>query len=225
MRAGAAVLAVLALGTAASALEAAPISTPYSVPSQSEPGPTVSLWGVFVRMLVAFLEVLGIELDPASLAGAGPSPAALVSLVAPLLPVLAVAIGLVLVVVAGVVTGRRLPSNAVASIVSGASNGRWLASRTDATESASEPWPPATPTDGVFREWAELTEDVSVTRPHSRTPTEWADAAIDAGHDAERVERITRRFRAVRYGKGDPPSSRRAQRSGTDSDAEAEGDR
>lgn len=215
MRAGAALLAVFALGIAASALEAASIASPYSVPSEPESGATVSLWGVFVQLLVAILEIFGIELDPTSIGSPALSPVSIASLITALYPGVLIAIGIVLAVAAGLVAGRRLPTNAVTSIVTGVSNGHWWTSRTDGTESASEPWPPATPTDDVFREWVALTEDVPVTRPTTRTPAEWADAAIDAGYDPVYVDSVTQRFRAARYGDGEDGSSRGLRRSPT----------
>jgi hypothetical protein len=52
----------------------------------------------------------------------------------------------------------------------------------------------------VYRAWREMTEQVGVGDPHSRTPDEFARAATDAGMAREDVAELTDLFRAVRYG-------------------------
>lgn len=52
----------------------------------------------------------------------------------------------------------------------------------------------------VYRAWAEMTDSLSVDRPASSTPAEFASAAVEAGLDREDVEELTVLFEAVRYG-------------------------
>jgi hypothetical protein len=56
------------------------------------------------------------------------------------------------------------------------------------------------PTNEVYRAWAEMTEHLAVSHPHSSTPTEFADAAVAAGMARADVEELTRVFEEVRYG-------------------------
>lgn len=52
----------------------------------------------------------------------------------------------------------------------------------------------------VYRAWSEMTEPLSVDRPASSTPEEFAKAAVAAGIDREDVDRLTALFEEVRYG-------------------------
>ena len=52
----------------------------------------------------------------------------------------------------------------------------------------------------IYRAWYEMTTLLEVDRPATATPGEFADAAIDAGLDADAVEELTALFEAVRYG-------------------------
>ena len=60
----------------------------------------------------------------------------------------------------------------------------------------------------VYRAWAEMTGSLTVDRPESSTPGEFAAAAVDAGMDREDVERLTRLFADVRYGGAEPTAER-----------------
>ena len=63
----------------------------------------------------------------------------------------------------------------------------------------------------VYRAWREMTELLSVPRPESSTPAEFADAAIEAGMDRGDVTALTDVFREVRYG-GVTPDAERERR-------------
>ncbi len=52
----------------------------------------------------------------------------------------------------------------------------------------------------VFRAWREMTRPLSVPKPQSSTPAEFADAAVAAGMNDGDVERLTELFDEVRYG-------------------------
>jgi hypothetical protein len=52
----------------------------------------------------------------------------------------------------------------------------------------------------IYRAWAEMTEDLTVARPESSTPGEFATAAVEAGMDRDDVDRLTDLFTGVRYG-------------------------
>jgi len=60
----------------------------------------------------------------------------------------------------------------------------------------------------VYRAWAEMTDQLTVERPESSTPAEFATAAVEAGMDAEDVDRLTGLFEAVRYGGLEPTAER-----------------
>lgn len=52
----------------------------------------------------------------------------------------------------------------------------------------------------VYRAWAEMTEHLAVDGPESSTPTEFAEAAVDAGMAPDDVRELTSLFEEVRYG-------------------------
>lgn len=52
----------------------------------------------------------------------------------------------------------------------------------------------------VYRAWREMTEPLSVDRPDSSTPGEFAAAARDAGLDPSHVDELRTMFEDVRYG-------------------------
>ncbi|MFC7240786.1 DUF4129 domain-containing protein [Saliphagus sp. GCM10025317] len=56
--------------------------------------------------------------------------------------------------------------------------------------------------------WAALTELVSVRRDRSKTPGEYASAAVDAGFPESAVSTLTETFRQVRYGNYPPTDDR-----------------
>jgi hypothetical protein len=56
------------------------------------------------------------------------------------------------------------------------------------------------PANAVYRAWWEMVQQLDMARPQSRSPAEFATAAIDAGMDPEMVDELTTLFRSVRYG-------------------------
>ncbi|WP_121821961.1 DUF4129 domain-containing protein [Halostella salina] len=60
----------------------------------------------------------------------------------------------------------------------------------------------------VYRAWREMTEHLDVDRPESSTPSEFADAAVDAGMSEGEVGELTRLFEEVRYGGATPTEDR-----------------
>ena len=198
--AGSALLAAVALGLSASALETAAISSSPAPDVQvdgDESGPSVL--GALALVLDALLALLGIDLEPTGSASASGS--ALEALLAVANVAYPVAIPVLVVLLAGV-TGaflRRLPPSTVAPAIA-AANPRWWIREPAGGETASDPWPPETASDSACREWLELIDGLEASRPRSRTPAEWATAAVDAGYDESYVEAVTWRFRETRYG-------------------------
>ncbi|WP_439027279.1 DUF4129 domain-containing protein [Haloarchaeobius sp. DT45] len=73
----------------------------------------------------------------------------------------------------------------------------------DAT--TSQPHPADRPaSDPVHRAWQRMVRGLDLSAPASRTPGEFASAAIEAGRDADAVRRLTHLFERVRYGDDDP---------------------
>jgi hypothetical protein len=66
----------------------------------------------------------------------------------------------------------------------------------------------APPTNDVYRAWTAMTDRVPADVPDAATPGEYASRAVDAGFDREAVDRLTRTFRAVRYGGADATAVR-----------------
>lgn len=62
------------------------------------------------------------------------------------------------------------------------------------------PWPPGEAMTAVDRAWLAMVRNLDVDRPWTRTPAEFADAAVEAGMDPEAVEAVTAAFEEVRYG-------------------------
>lgn len=56
------------------------------------------------------------------------------------------------------------------------------------------------PANDVYRAWLDLVRRVASDPSRSRTPSEWAERAVDAGLDPDAVSTVTDTFRAVRYG-------------------------
>ena len=65
--------------------------------------------------------------------------------------------------------------------------------------------------DEIRRAWLEMTQLLDVERPTSRTPGEFADAAVEAGLDSEDVAELTALFEAVRYGRFESTPEREAR--------------
>ena len=60
----------------------------------------------------------------------------------------------------------------------------------------------------VYRAWAEMTDHLTVEHPESSTAAEFATAAVEAGMDADDVDRLTGLFEEVRYGGLEPTGER-----------------
>lgn len=56
----------------------------------------------------------------------------------------------------------------------------------------------------IYRAWAEMAGLVGLDDPDTRTPAEFADAAVEAGMDPSDVRELTRLFEQVRYGTDEP---------------------
>ncbi|MFC4357942.1 DUF4129 domain-containing protein [Halobium salinum] len=67
-------------------------------------------------------------------------------------------------------------------------------------EEARPDWQDRTPRNEAERAWFDLVREAGVERPHAKTPSEAAQAAVDAGFDPDAVERLRRTFEEVRYG-------------------------
>ena len=63
----------------------------------------------------------------------------------------------------------------------------------------------------VYRAWREMVADLPVANPEASTPADFADAAVEAGMDADDVAEVTALFEAVRYGDR-PVTETRAER-------------
>lgn len=70
-------------------------------------------------------------------------------------------------------------------------------------------WYEREPRDEVERAWFDLLRRAGVERPHAKTPSECAQAAIDAGMDPGAVEGLRRVFEEVRYGRGEMTEEQR----------------
>jgi hypothetical protein len=62
----------------------------------------------------------------------------------------------------------------------------------------------AAATDPVRRAWQRMVADLEPPSPGARTPGEFADTAKGEGREPDAVDRLTRLFRAVRYGPDSP---------------------
>lgn len=70
----------------------------------------------------------------------------------------------------------------------------------DGTESGTGNSATVDLTNEVYRAWWEMVRQLDIPRSQSRSPAEFATAAIDAGMDPEKVTELTALFRSVRYG-------------------------
>lgn len=69
--------------------------------------------------------------------------------------------------------------------------------------------PESSPENVIERAWRDMTAELSVDSPQTATPTEFAEAAVDAGLREEDVRELTSLFEKVRYGDADPTEDRR----------------
>lgn len=82
-----------------------------------------------------------------------------------------------------------------------------------AGEAAAELESEANLDNGVYRAWAKMAGALDVDSPETSTPGEFADAALEAGLDADDVDELTALFEAVRYGttRATPAQEQRAR--------------
>lgn len=64
------------------------------------------------------------------------------------------------------------------------------------------------PDNDVYRAWAEMATELDVDDPNTRTPTEIAEAAREAGVDEKDIEELSALFEEVRYSTADPTPER-----------------
>lgn len=197
-----ALLSILTLGIAASVLETTPITAPYDVSAERTAPGGLSVMDVLLLLVVAFFDLFGIEFDP--IPGTGTGIGSWVDVLGPFLALLRSAVlplvGIGVVVAVLLLVGRRIPKSSAAIGLSALAT-RWRSPiRPASSDETGESWPPAEPEPGVATTWVEMTEPLEPDRPHCRTPTEWAETAIDAGFDENAVTAITELFRETRYG-------------------------
>jgi hypothetical protein len=70
----------------------------------------------------------------------------------------------------------------------------------DVDASRPEPSEPVELTNEVYRAWWEMARQVDISPTASRSPSEFAAAAVDAGMNPDAVAELTHLFRAARYG-------------------------
>ncbi|WP_157972480.1 DUF4129 domain-containing protein [Saliphagus sp. LR7] len=204
-----ALLAVLVLALVAPVLETTPIASPYEVPVEGDADSGGPLVSVLFALVIALLELLGIDFEPTASAISSPL-AALLEAVLPLLPSFAALLIAGLVLGALVVAAYRLP---VSATLSNRLVGRgWEADAS--SKSTAEEWPPADPDPGVAEAWLAMTAAADPDCPTARTPAEWAEEASGGEFDDDAIADLTSLFREVRYGGMDetPEHRRRANR-------------
>lgn len=96
--------------------------------------------------------------------------------------------------VALVVWATRDDANPRAGSVSAATE------TSDATDSRSEPSEPVDLTNEVYRAWWEMARQTDLSPTASRSPREFATAAVDGGMNPDAVAELTHLFNATRYG-------------------------
>lgn len=74
---------------------------------------------------------------------------------------------------------------------------------------AESRWPTERPSNEIHRVWLSMIDRLDLDRPRSRTPSECAAAAIDAGLDPTAVRTLTDVFEEVRYGEKPVTEERR----------------
>ncbi|WP_323171201.1 DUF4129 domain-containing protein [Natrialba sp. PRR66] len=196
-----ALLSILTLGVTASVLETTPITASYDVSAESSAPGGLSILDVLLLLVVAFFDLFGIEFDPAILGtGTGSWAGGFGLLLALLRSAALPLVGIGAAVAVLLLVGRRVPESSAAIGLSALATRRRSATRSARSDETSESWPPAEPESGVAKAWVEMTEPLEPDRPHCRTPTEWAETAIDAGFDESAVTTVTELFRETRYG-------------------------
>lgn len=196
----AALLSILTLGITASVLESTQIPSPYDVSTTTDGGPSLSPLAILLLLFDLMLELLGIEIELSTSANG------MISIGAILVITLGVlrSIGLPLLVICGIgmtilLVGHHLPYSTAISVRSLLTNWHQSAKPSTYSDPTDDNWPPSEPRHDVFETWVAMTEQLEIDHPHSRTPTEWAESAIDAGFDEDSVETLTESLRQIRY--------------------------
>lgn len=207
-----ALAAILSLGVAAAVLEATPIAPAYDVSSGGE-GSGASIMAALLLLLEAVLSAFGVEFDPAAPVGFGSRGGALMAVLIALRSIARPLLGVAVLASVVLLVGRRVPKSSVGPIVGSAvpellDRGR-SGDRAPRSTATGDEWPPAEPGTDVAEAWVAMTAALEVDRPRSRTPEEWADAAVDAGFDEEAVRTLTELFSETRYGDATETAARR----------------
>lgn len=77
--------------------------------------------------------------------------------------------------------------------------------------SDGRPWPTVEPDNEVHGAWLTMVSRLDIDQPRTKTASECARAAVDAGMDPDAVGTLTRLFEEVRYGGAPVTESRRTQ--------------
>lgn len=208
----ASLFSILSLGIAAAVIESMPIDSPYDLPRETSGEPNLGIEGVLFQLVTSLFQLFGIDIGSAGLAsGPGPGFGLLVSALRGLrplaLPLLGIGVGVTLLLI----VGRRLPDASTGALRSPLQNWSLGPETTPRSSSANETWPPAEPDNEVTEAWVAMTTHFEIDDPSTRTPAEWATAAIDAGYDTTAVENLTDLFREVRYDSRTPSTDDRQQ--------------
>ena len=192
--AAAALLAIGALATAATALERS-LAVDQSLPGQQRgPAPSVSLVALLYRLAARLLATVGLE-PSGGIGAAGHSTfaTAVTVLAAHAVELVALTV-LAGTAVVAVAVARRTTVGAVLR------RRRESASTREPSNERQESLRSVEPSNEVFRAWLAMVRRVADEPSRSRTPTEWSSLAVDAGLDPDAVTTLTDSFREVRYG-------------------------
>ncbi|WP_327053261.1 DUF4129 domain-containing protein [Halomicrococcus gelatinilyticus] len=194
--AAAALLAVGALASAATALERS-LAVDQSLPGQDRgPAPSVSLVALLYRLAARLLAAVGIEPSGGPGAAGRSALATVISVLAAHATELVVLATLGVAAVVAIAVAHRTTVGALLLRTTPSTSdmtGERSAERRESLRSVD-------PENEVFSAWLAMVRHVSDDPSRSRTPTEWASLAVDAGLDPDAVQSLTESFRQVRYG-------------------------
>ena len=197
LAAAAALLAVGALATTATALERS-LAVDQSLPGQQRgPAPSVSLVELLYRLAARLLAAVGLE-PSGGLGAAGRSTfATAVAVLAAHVTELVALTVLAGTAVVAVAVARR---TTVRTVLRRLDDSTSDAPTHEASNERQESLQSVEPSNAVFRAWLAMVRHVAADPSRSRTPTEWSSLAVDAGLDSDAVRSLTESFRQVRYG-------------------------
>lgn len=195
-----ALLSIFTLGITASVLQSVPTTSPYDVPTPTSDGPVLSPLAILLLLFNTFFGFLGVDIELPASAGGMISIGAILALILDILR----SIGLPLLAICGVgmtliVVSRYISHSTTTPIRSLLMNWNQPAKPPTDSHSTDDNWPPSEPKHDVFEIWVAMTEQLEIEHPHSRTPREWAESAIDAGYDEDSIETLTEALRQIRY--------------------------